>query len=341
MNQNQHFVSKVLLKRFTVSGRLQCYNVQTDKWKPEPPKNVFSEFGYNQLVVSDQIDNTLEAAFSKVERPLPKTLKALDEAANKPLSALSPAAYENMCWYCAFLNRISPFAKAAAPFDFLKQIELELQNGKSDTLRDVLNWPEERIETFRKEHSLGRRIIIDSKDFLQLVYRIQFRLQCRDDYMMFRHFTDWTVCNSPFELPLSDIALVPLVGAEFIYYTLPIGPEILLKGKIKRGQSQSSSQLNIKGENLATDEAEYWLDTICLSAVTEMVCAHKIPDVPMICERAKKKGISFAKIVDPDAMISSGLKNFKSNFGLRLVSVEDYAKFVHSFILPSGAPPSM
>ena len=188
MNQNQHFVSKVLLKRFTVSGRLQCYNVQTDKWKPEPPKNVFSEFGYNQLVVSDQIDNTLEAAFSKVERPLPKTLKALDEAANKPLSALSPAAYENMCWYCAFLNRISPFAKAAAPFDFLKQIELELQNGKSDTLRDVLNWPEERIETFRKEHSLGRRIIIDSKDFLQLVYRIQFRLQCRDDYMMFRVF---------------------------------------------------------------------------------------------------------------------------------------------------------
>jgi hypothetical protein len=342
MNNNEHFVSQVLLRRFTVSGRLQCYNVQTEIWRPEPTKKVFSEFGYNQLLVAGQSepDNTLEDAFQKVETPLPKTFQALEEAVNKPLTTLPPEIYENMCWYCAFLHLISPFAKAAAPVDFVKQIDLELQNGKSKMLRDVLNYPEEIIENFRKEHSLGRKIIIASKDFLQLVYRIQFQLRYRENYMTFRHFTDWTICNSPIEFPVSDIALVPLGRDDFIYHILPIGPKLLLKGKIKRGQSQSSSQLNIKGENLTANEAEYWLDTICLSAVTEMICAHRIHDVPMVRERAKKKGISFLRIVDPDAVISAGLKNFNSNFGLRLVSVEEYVKFVHSFTLPATPLPT-
>jgi hypothetical protein len=56
------------------------YQVQTDKWKRVSPKNVFSDFGYNQLLVYGLVDNTLEQAFSKVETPLPKTFEALEEA---------------------------------------------------------------------------------------------------------------------------------------------------------------------------------------------------------------------------------------------------------------------
>src|SRR4051812_34587337 len=107
--ENQHFVSQVLLRRFTVSGLLQRYDLQTNKWRPKSPKRVFSEFGYNQLLVSGQLDNTLEDAFSKVETPLPKTFAALEEASNSSETELLPAIYDNMCWYCAFLKRISPF----------------------------------------------------------------------------------------------------------------------------------------------------------------------------------------------------------------------------------------
>jgi Protein of unknown function (DUF4238) len=338
-NRDEHFVSQVLLRRHTVSGRLQCYNVQTDNWKPQPPKKVFSEFGYNKLLVAGQVDNTLEDAFQRVETDLGKhkTLEVLEEAANKSSCELPPEVYENMCWYCAFLESISPAAKAAAPVDFVQQLDLDLQNGKIDTLRDVLHWSEERIETFRKGHSLGLKPIIDAKDFLQLVYRIQFQPRCRCNYMMFRGFTDWSVCDSPIELPVSDNALVPLGRDDFIYHILPIGPKLLLKGKAKQGQLQSSSQLSINGEDLTADEAEYWLDTICLSALTEMVCAHRIPDVPLIRERAKEKKIRSVKVVDPDAVISACSKNFDGNFGLRLVSVEEHVKFVHSFTQP-GTP---
>jgi len=105
--QNQHFVSQVLLRRFTISGRLQSYKVQANKWKPQSPKNEFSMFGYNQLLVSGVADNTLEDAFSKVESPLPKTLKALEGAATVPSTELPATIYENMCWYCAFLKNVS------------------------------------------------------------------------------------------------------------------------------------------------------------------------------------------------------------------------------------------
>jgi hypothetical protein len=336
---NEHFVSQVLLRRHTVSGLLQCYNVQADKWRPEPPEKVFSEFGYNQLLVAGQVDDTLDKAFWTVENDVGQlnTFKVLEEAANKSACELPPKVYENMCWYCAFLESISPAAKAAAPVDFVQQIDTELLNGKTDTLRDVLHWSEERIESFRKGHSLGLKPIIESNDFLQLVYRIQFQPRCRCDYKMFRGFTDWTVCSSPIELPVSDIALVPLGRDDFIYYVLPIGPKLLLKGKIRRGQLKSSPQLSIKGESLTANEAEYWLATICSSAVTEMVCAHTIPDVPLIRERATESKISFAKVVDPDAVMSACSKNFDGNFGLRLVSVEEHVKFVHSFIQP-GTP---
>ena len=117
--QNQHYVSQVLLRRFTVSGRLQCYHVQTEKWiQPKSPLKVLAARGWNQLLVSGEADNTLEAGFSRVETHLPKTFEALEEAVNRPLTKLPQAIYENMCLYCTFLWLTSPFAKAKAVPDF-------------------------------------------------------------------------------------------------------------------------------------------------------------------------------------------------------------------------------
>jgi len=81
-------------------------------------------------------------------------------------------------------------------------------------------------------------------------------------------------------------------------------------------------------------EAELWFEAICLSAVNELVSKDKIPDVLAARSRAKAKGIAFTKITDPDAIISAGQKKFTAQFGLVVVSLEEYVKFVHSFIQP-------
>lgn len=336
MNANEHYVSQVLLRRFTVAGHLQRYRVQTDKWKRVSPKKVFSDFGYNQLLVYGQVDNTLEQAFSKVETPLPKTFDALEEAANKTSTELPLAVFENLCWYCAFIKRVSPFAKAAAPADFIIQLDMELENGRDDTLREVLNFPEEIVQCYRKEHVLGRKVIIDSQNFLQVVYRIQFRRKYGFDYSTFRHNTKWTICNSPIELPISDVALteIPIKAHNAIFYGLPIGPKLFLKGQINWGKQASSSQTIVKGATLGLEEAELWFEAICLSAVTELVCKKTIPDILAARTRAKAKGIAFTKITNPDATILAGTKDFKANFGLRVVSSEEYVRFIHSFIQP-------
>jgi hypothetical protein len=82
------------------------------------------------------------------------------------------------------------------------------------------------------------------------------------------------------------------------------------------------------------EEAELWSEAICLSAVTELVSAQKIPDILDARSRAKAKGIAFTKIVNPDMVISAGLENFTSDFGLVVVTPEEYVKFIHSFIQP-------
>jgi len=337
MNANEHYVSQVLLRRFTVDGHLQSYQVKADKWRRKSPRKVFSEFGYNQLLIDGQVDDSLEQAFSKVETPFPITLKALETAAGKPSTELPENIYENLCWYCAFLKRISPFAKTVAPADFVIQINQELENGSAKTLIEVFNFPEQVIQYFRKEHILGHRVIIDSKNFLQLVYRIQFRRGYVLDYSMFRHNARWTICSSPIELPLSDVALVPLSikAHKAVFYLLPIGPRLLLKGQINWGNQKSSTQTLVGGGNLSAEEAEYWFDAVCLSAITELVSSRRIPDMLAVRARAKAKEFTFQKTINPETAISAGVENFNANFGLRFVSVEEYVKFVHSFIQPA------
>ncbi|HEX3890765.1 MAG TPA: DUF4238 domain-containing protein [Verrucomicrobiae bacterium] len=336
MNANEHYVSQVLLRRFTIAGHLQSYSLKEDKWRRLSPKKVFSELGYNQLLIDGQVDNTLEQAFSKVETHLPKTLEALEKAADNASTELPAEIFENLCWYCAFIKRISLFAKAAAPADFVIQLDKELEQGTPRTLYEVLNFPEEIVQFYRREHALGRRVIIYSYNFLQTVYRIQFRRKYALDYSTFRHNTIWTVCKSPIELPVADVAMteIPVKVHNSIFYGLPIGRNLLLKGQIKWGEQAGSTQTIVKGYNLTLEEAELWFEAICLSAVTELVSAQKIPDILDARSRAKAKGIAFTKIVNPDMVISAGLKNFTSDFGLVVVPSEEYVKFIHSFVQP-------
>jgi hypothetical protein len=232
------------------------------------------------------------------------------------------------------LKRISPFAKAVAPANFVFQINKDLENGNVKVLREVLNVPDELIKSFQKEYSLGRRIIIDSEDFLQVIYRIQFRNGYQLDYSMFRNNAKWTICKSPIELPVSDVALVELpVGVHnATFYVLPIGPKLLLKGQINWGKQTPSSQTIVRGDNLTTGEAQYWFDAICLSALSELICSHRINDILEVLKRAKSNGVAFHKIVSQELAIGAGVKQFSAGLGIRVVSREEFVGFIHSFI---------
>jgi len=118
-NQNQHWISKHLLKRFkTEAVPFQCYQVETGEWLPKGLDRTCAASGYNQLLVSTQVDNTLEAAFSKVQSGLRNTLRALEDASKRPITELRQPMYSNMCWYCAFLKGVAPYSKPGAVVSF-------------------------------------------------------------------------------------------------------------------------------------------------------------------------------------------------------------------------------
>lgn len=335
--ENQHYVSQVLLRRFKVLGNpLQCYRVETGEWKQRNPSTICSTRGWNDLLAFGQNDNSLEAAFSKVESYLPETFRLLEEAVNRDSTEFPRAAYQHLCQYCTFLYLTSPFAKAKAVPNFLIQLNFELENGTVHSLRE-LSFSEDTIARFRRAHTLGGKLIMNSGDCVQLVYRIQFRKSYPHDYAMFLRWTEWTICRSPIELPVSDVALVPVYRMDHKanYYLLPIAPRLLLKGRIYMGPQTAFLPHRVKRENLSRAEAEYWMDIICLSAIKELVCSRVIPNVSMNRSRARANGTAFTKIVNPDLVVSAGLKEFDTDFGFRVVSTSEYVKFIHSFIQPT------
>ncbi len=335
-NQNQHWISQHLLKRFKTEGApFQCYQVETGKWVPKSLERACAAPGYNQLLVSGEADNTLEAAFSKVESGLRNTFKALEDAVNRPLTELPQPVYENMCWYFSFLKGIAPYSKPGAVVSFLMQLNMELENGSSSLLRD-LGVPEDIVRDLRQQCAMGRKVIIESENLLQLLYRFQFARNYQCDYSQFLS-TKWVVFNSPLELPMSDIGLVPMLLQDHKanQYLLPIGPNLLLEGVFFHDLSKNSSRPVVRGMNLTQDQAEYRFDCICASAITEIVCAKQLPNLFEARTRAAVNGTRFCKIPDPKAITSSGLADVgEGDFLIRIVSVEEYVKVAHSHMLP-------
>ena len=246
---------------------------------------------------------------------------------------MPPAIYDNMCWYCAFLKGVALFSKPGAVVSLVFQINWELENGKHDLLRH-LEIPKETIDAWRGECALGRKVIIESENGLQLLYRFQFLRTYALDYSQFLS-TKWTISNSPIELPMSDVGLVPihLTDHKANHYLLPIGPNLLLEGIFFFDLTKNSSQPFVRGPTLTQDEAEYRFDAICASAVAEIICSRRIPNISASINRAKSKGITFHKIVNPQAITSAGLTN-ADDLHFRIVPVDEYVKFVHSFMLP-------
>jgi hypothetical protein len=331
--QNQHYVSQVLLRRFADAGYLQRFSVQSNTWKRVSPKRVFSGLGYTQLLAYGETDNSLEASFAKIESAFPLTLKALDDAATRSISVLPVNLYENLFWYCAYVWRISPFAKAKAPGEFVMQLDSDLKNQKTNLLQ-AIGIPEGDINTIQQLHANGVKFILRGDDYLQVVYRIQFVRRCREDYWWFRHFAKWTICNSPIELPISDIALVQYFdrALDTTFYLLPISPNLILIGSIKTGTHHQSTDTTIRGSTLNVEEAEYCLDAICLSAVTALIGKSRTHDVRALRNRAREKKIRFCKIKDLESVLSAGTKPFNGPLIVFPVAKGEYVKYVKSFI---------
>ena len=221
--EQQHYVSRVLLERFRIPGRaLQCFQVATGEWKERSVDKLCASRGYNQILESGQTDQTIEKSFSKVESNLPKVFRALEQIAPDSTANLPAELYESMCRYCAFLKLTSPVAKAGAVVSFVIQLNWELQKGESYLLRD-LKIPGEVIVSWRREVALGRHVIIENENPLQVLFRFQFQQSFALECGLFRN-TQWTICISPIDMPMSDIGLVPMhvESVQAMHFILPI-----------------------------------------------------------------------------------------------------------------------
>lgn len=337
-NEKQHYISKVLLRRFKSSNKpLQCYQLASQTWEEKGIDRLCAAAGYNQLLVpGEETNNALEASISRVESLLPNTFKALEVAAHEGMpTKLLPEIYRNLWSYCSFLKLSSLFSKASAVVSFLTQLNMELERGHYD-LWSELRVPGEIIEGFRQEYRAGGRVIIQAQNVLQLIYRLQFERLLNVNYLEFSN-ADWSICLSPIDLPMSDIGIiqVQLKDLNVNHYLLPIGPRFLLEGVFHHDLSKNSVKTTIRGFEMTMEEAEYRVDCICLSSVREVICADKNFDIGRSLERAGSNGLEFAKIVNPNLVAAAGVLNVSRHYSFKCVSVDDYRRFVHSFILPN------
>lgn len=336
-NENQHYISKVLLKRFRLPNEpLQCYQLQSDTWEPKSVERLCSAEGYNQLLVPGlPTNNVVEASISRVESLLPKTFKALEAAAYQDSSELPLKIYNNLREYCAFLKLSSLFGKASAAVSFLTQLNMELERGRY-SLWHELKTPQTIIDGFRKEYEDGGRVIIEAKNVLQLIYRLQFERLLDISYAEMAG-ADWTIGVSPIDLPMSDIGLVQveLHSYQAKHFLLPVGQRLLLEGILWRDPTKNVRRMTIRGLEFTVEEAEYRFDCICLASIREIIFSREQPDVKAGLERAWKSGLRFARITNPELVLDAGAKDADMHYSLRCVSGAEYKKFIQSFVMPA------
>jgi hypothetical protein len=337
--ENQHWISRVMLERFKIPGQsLQCYQVQTGQWEAKGISRTCASPGYNQLIVAGEIDNSLEVAFSKIESGIRKTLKTVDRTAAAGTKELPQGALENLCWYCAFLKLVSPISKPGAVVSFLIQINWELEHGRYNLLRD-LNVPEPLVDSWRAESRCGRKLVVDSANLLQLLYRFQFRRNYSVDYQQFLA-TRWALSTCPpqYELPMSDVGIVPMILSDqaATHYLIPISPHQLLEGIMFHDLAKNGTLPQFRSLTLTPEESEYRLDCICASAVTEIICSKRLTVIGDSIVRAKTKGITFQKIIEPHRIASAGLNEVsEGGLNFRWVSVQEFVNIIHSYIQPN------
>jgi hypothetical protein len=139
----------------------------------------------------------------------------------------------------------------------------------------------------------GYRILFDSKNYIQLIHRIQFNRFFHLYSTLFRHYATWAVCKSAVNLPISDVALIKIPLEPVTIFYLPISPELLLIGRLPNPMPFSSQHTNIEGIAMSADIAENWVDIICLSAQVALASKCEIPDIEARRERARNRGHKF------------------------------------------------
>ena len=341
LDTNQHYITESFVKkRFGVNGFIQRYDVKHNSWKNNAsPQFTFSGKGYTQFLEKGQdVDNSLEQSFSSLESKLIELLPALDDAAERNSISFPEDQYNTLCFYCAYLWYLSPFLKAAAPVNFVNELDVNLKNNNWDYLRKR-GMPEDVIARMKAQYEQGYKFILAGENYLQFVFRDQFIRNCREKATHFRYRTKWTVYNSPIELPISDIALIDMPEPNVaVLYILPIAPNRVLIGRSPLGSPPPyySTETIVYGDTLSKEAAEEVLEVICYSAVKAIACKNKM-DIKAIRERAKNKKVSFHKIANLDEVLTAGLKVFDREKDLSLIPVtpEKFIKYVHSYVLPA------
>ena len=332
---NQHYVSRLLLKRFKLPGHpLECYDIALGKWKPKSVERACADSGYNQLITSDGIDDTLEDEFSKVESRIPKALRLLERIAESGSADLPAQAFTDLCQYCAFLTLSSIAAKASAVVNFVYNLNLEIEIGQRHLLRE-LQIPEAIIANWKPAVLSGNRVIIEADNALQLIYRHQFRRRFGDECALYRR-TKWVICKSPVDMPIADVGLVPLSQKEpkLNRYILPVGPRLVLQGIFFHDVSRNAPNQTLKRLDLTKDEAQECMDIICSAAVAELFCQRRIGDIAETFGRARTAGVEFLQITNPRAVTGAGRETSTAKIHFRVVSMKDFVAFVHSFVKP-------
>lgn len=335
LNTNQHFISQVLLRRFSTDGRIQKYTLKYGKWSRSSPRSVFSDDGYNQLLAFGEFNNELDERLKPLEDTLPETLAALDDAAKAKETSLDPEIYKRMCSYCAFLWQMSPFCKLAAPVHFIQQLMFDLSVGNIDFL-DALGVRDEDIVQIIRHHASGGKFIITGKNYRQLAYRLQFPKQLASLYNANRYSTKWTVARSPIELPIGDMALIKyhLPDVNVMQSILPISPTSILIGESPMGTNiRTSTDTIVHGGKLEQAGAEYIRSVICQGAVLTVASNTRIGDIN---EWRKKTVVNLVQLQNVEEVLKSGLMPIMSpqDFLITPSNTKDYVKWTHSFLNP-------
>jgi hypothetical protein len=337
LNTNQHFISQVLLRRFSTNGRIQKYTLKYGKWSSRgtAPQSVFSDYGYNQLLAFGESNNELEERLKPLEDTLPETLAVLDDAAKVKETPLDPEIYKRMCSYCAFLWQMSPFCKLAAPVHFIQQLMFDLSAKNIDFL-DALGYRDEDIARIIQHHANGGKFIITGKNYRQLAYRLQFPKQLASLYNVYRYSTKWTVARSPIELPIGDMALIKyhLPNVNVMQSILPISPTSILIGESPMGTNiKTSTDTIVHGGKLEQAGAEYIRSVICQGAVLIVASNTRIGDIN---EWRKKTVVNLVQLQNVEEVLKSGQMPIMSpqDFLITPASTQDYVKWTHSFLKP-------
>ena len=110
------------------------------------------------------------------------------------------------------------------------------------------------------------------------------------------------------------------------HHLLPISPHLLLEGIFFHDLSENAKLGPIK--------TDYRFDTVFASVIAEIICSRKREDIPEAMARASTSGVKFLTVEGPERIFEAGLKQSSEILNFRVVTTDEYVRFIHSFIRP-------